>query len=43
VIYTIFLEKYTHFSIDNVPIFYLGVVAIVFTISLFMDKRKHGN
>ncbi|OCN00881.1 hypothetical protein A7X67_10595 [Clostridium sp. W14A] len=43
VIYTVFFERYTHFTVQNMPVFYLGIVAIVFTISLFVNKRKHGN
>ena len=41
--YTLFLERFTHFYIEDTPILYLGVVAIVFTISLFVNKQKHGN
>ena len=43
VIYTVFLEKIVRFSVGNIPIFYLGLVAIVFTISLFVNKRKYGS
>ena len=43
VIYTLFFEKYTCFSVGSKPILYLGAVAIVFTISLFMNKRRYGN
>lgn len=43
VVYTIFFEKYSNFVIENTPIITLGLIAILFTISLFVNKRKYGN
>ncbi|MFR4162086.1 hypothetical protein QJR30_05770 [Paraclostridium sordellii] len=43
VIYTIFLEKYSNFGIENTPIVSLGLISIIFTVSIFINKRKYGN
>lgn len=43
VIYTIFFGKYSNFIIENTPIVSLGLIAILFTVSLFVNKRKYGN
>lgn len=42
-IYTIFFEKHSNFIIENTPIISLGLIAILFTICLFVNKRKYGN
>lgn len=43
VIYTIFLESNGGFYIENSSILSLGILSIIFTISLFLNKRKYGN
>ncbi len=43
VIYTIFFEKYGNFAVENTPIVSLGLIAILFTISLSVNKRRYGN
>lgn len=43
VIYTMFFEKISNFILENSPIISLGLVAILFTINLFVNKRKYGN
>ncbi|WP_207737144.1 hypothetical protein [Paraclostridium sordellii] len=43
VIYTIFFEKYSNFVMENTPIISLGLISIIFTVSIFINKRKYGN
>ncbi|QYE99652.1 hypothetical protein KZ987_06060 [Paraclostridium sordellii] len=43
VIYTIFFEKYSNFVMENTPIVSLGLISIIFTVSIFINKRKYGN
>jgi phosphatidylserine synthase len=43
VIYTVFFEKYSHLFLERSPVLALGFIAVVFTISLFLNKRKSGN
>lgn len=43
VIYTVFFEKYSNFVIENTPIVSLGLISIIFTISIFINKRKYGS
>lgn len=42
-IYTIFFENNGGFYIENASVLSLGIISIIFTISLFFNKRKHGN
>ena len=43
VIYTIFFEKYSNFTIESIPIMSLGLIAVIFTSSLLVIKRRYGN
>ncbi|MBO3443434.1 hypothetical protein [Clostridium sp. CCUG 7971] len=43
VIYTIFFEKYSNFVMENTPIVSLGLISIIFTVSIFINKRTYGN
>lgn len=41
--YTIFFEKSGGFTIENTPIISLCLIAVLFTVSLLVNKRKYGN
>lgn len=41
-IYNTFFERFTNFSIRDIPVIYIGVFAIIFTITLFRNKKIHG-
>lgn len=41
-VYNTFLERYTNFIIRDNSIIYICVLALIFTIMLFINKKKHG-
>lgn len=43
VLYTILFESNGGFYIENASVLSLGVLSIIFTISLFFNKMKHGD
>lgn len=43
VLYTILIESKGGFYIENASLLSLGIISIIFTISLFFNKRKYGN
>lgn len=41
--YALFFQKYHNFSMESTPVASLSLIAILFTGSLFLNKRKYGN
>lgn len=42
-IYTILFENNGGFYMENASVLSLGILSIIFTMSLFFNKRKYGN